>query len=320
MKSFERSRRQKSNLPRSGEAKPKPAVGRASQTSGKAGRGKEPPRGDAHRGAKEGGGRARAARGHTAPAAPGAPQRLAPESFIMGRHAVKAILEHNPARAKRLHLQAGVDVAEIQDIAQDAGLEIVQTSKATLDALSGQEAAHQGVLLEVSKQTYVSLEDALDRGVERVLILDGVEDPRNLGAAARAAFTLGVDLLVIPTRRAAPVTAAAHKAAAGALAQLDVAQVENLSRALDQLKAAGFWLVGAEADGAQAPWEVEMSGNTAFIIGGEDRGLRRLTREHCDFVVSIPMAAAGYSLNAADAATVLLYEAMRQRRGAGVAR
>lgn len=244
--------------------------------------------------------------------------RLSAEAMVAGRHPVRALLESDPSRARRLHVLKGTPgLDDLVHLARSAGIEVISADRDRLDELAGPDLVHQGAILETSRHPYVDLEDALERGADLVLVLDGIEDPRNLGAAARAAFTLGASLLVIPARRAAPVTAAAHKTAAGALALLDVAQVDNLNRALERLKEAGFWLVGAEADAERAPWDVDIKGKIALVIGGEDRGLRRLTREACDFVVSIPMAAAGFSLNAADAATVLLYEVLRQRRGGG---
>jgi 23S rRNA (guanosine2251-2'-O)-methyltransferase len=146
-----------------------------------------------------------------------------------------------------------------------------------------------------------------------VLVLDGVEDPRNLGAAARAACALGADAVVIPRRSAAGPTASAYRASAGALARLPLVEVENLRRALDLLKERGFWTVGAEAFGSERPWQVDWRSKIALVVGGEDRGVRRLVREACDHLVAIPMANDEITLNAADAATVLLYEARRQR-------
>lgn len=234
------------------------------------------------------------------------------ERLVVGRHAVHSFLQAKGTFCVRLHLQNQLgDVGEIVELAREQGVDVQHHDRERLAGLAGSDLVHQGFVLETRGFPYVDIEDVLDRDL--ILVLDGVEDPRNLGAAARAAFTLGAGALVIPGRRAASVTASAHKSAAGALARLDVAQVENLGRALEKLKAAGFWLVGAEADGPQKPWEIDCRGKIALVIGGEDRGLRRLTRENCDFVTAIPMAADEFSLNAADAATVLLYEVLRQR-------
>jgi 23S rRNA (guanosine2251-2'-O)-methyltransferase len=233
------------------------------------------------------------------------------ERIVVGRHPVAAVLEHQRDRALRLH--HAPDAVDVAELARRVG---VPTSPATADQLSSRAPAgvpHQGLVLECGPFPYADL-DELEEAPDITLVLDGVEDPRNFGAAARAAFALGASLVVVPADRSAPASAAAYKASAGALAQLAVARPQNLRRALERLKELGAWLVGAEADGKATPWSVDMTGKVVLVIGGEDRGLRRLTREACDHVVAIPMAASGTSLNAADAATVLLYEALRQRR------
>ena len=231
----------------------------------------------------------------------------------MGRHPVEAVLEHQRGRAERLWVQVGASLEALADKARAAGVTVTTTDATALDTLAGRGMVHQGAVLRCGPYPYADLED-FARAPDVTLVLDGVEDPRNLGAAARATWALGATLLVIPYDRAVACTASAHKAAAGALSRLSVARVGNLRRALEQLKEKGAWLVGAEADAAQAPWDVDLKGPVAVVVGGEDRGLRRLTREACDHVVSIPMASADTSLNAADAATVLLYETLRQRR------
>lgn len=233
----------------------------------------------------------------------------------MGRHAVEAVIRHQPRRAQKLWLQAGSSSAGVlEPLARAAGITVVVDAGDVLDGLAGRGAVHQGAVLQCGPFPYADLED-LDEAPALTLVLDGVEDPRNLGAAARAAHALGADLVVIPRDRAAACTASAHKTAAGALSLIPVARVGNLKRALELLKEKGAWVVGAEADGDAPPWGVDLKARTVLVVGGEDRGVRRLTRDACDHVVSIPMAAPGVSLNAADAATVLLYEALRQRKG-----
>ncbi len=246
------------------------------------------------------------------PAAPArAGQPLDPELHVAGKHAVEAVLRFQAKRAEKLFVSAADD--PLAQLAKDTGVGVIVVDNEGLDMLAGRGAVHQGVVLKCGPYPYVDLA-ALTDAPELTLVLDGIEDPRNLGAAARAAFAMGATLLVIPRDRAASCTASAHKTSAGALARLSVARVQNLKRALELLKEKGAWLVGAEADGSQAPWQVDLKGKIVLVIGGEDTGLRRLTREACDHVVAIPMHTKDISLNAADAATVLLYEVLRQRR------
>lgn len=236
---------------------------------------------------------------------------LDPTLHVSGTHSVEAVLRHQPGRAQRLHV-ARVE-NPLVELAKGLGVSVNVVEPDALDGMAGRGAVHQGVVLECSEHPYVDIEDYAE-APELTLILDGVEDPRNLGAAARAAYAMGATLVVVPRDRAAAVTASAHRTSAGALSRIDVAQVNNLKRALDMLREKGAWIVGAEADGKEDPWSVDLKGKIALVVGGEDTGLRRLTRETCDHVVAIPMAAPGVSLNAADAATVLLYEVLRQRR------
>ena len=146
-----------------------------------------------------------------------------------------------------------------------------------------------------------------------ILALAQVEDPRNLGAAARTAAAAGAHGLVIPLRRAAPITGAAEKAAAGALDHIPVARVTNLRRCLTDLKAAGLWVMGADMDGDSLYYETDLTDPVALVVGGEDKGLGRLIARECDFLVRIPMRPEITSLNTSVAASLLLYEAVRQR-------
>lgn len=243
------------------------------------------------------------------------------ENVVVGRHAVTSALLEVPEIAQRLYLlSGGKGLDDLQQLARSVGVVVENESRPALDARSG-GVMHQGAVLTIRGFPYTSIEDAIAAAAEEpaslALVLDGVEDPRNLGAAARAAHAFGASTLIIPKDRAAGVTAAAHKTAAGALFRLRVVKADNLRRALDELKEAGFWIYGAEADGEAAPWGVDLTGKVCLVIGGEDRGVRRLTRDACDGVLAIPMTVPDVSLNAADAATVLLYEVLRQRSLAG---
>jgi 23S rRNA (guanosine2251-2'-O)-methyltransferase len=225
---------------------------------------------------------------------------------------------YQPGRALELFHTDNPDVRPLVTLAEKNGVTTRLVEFADVDVLAGgrERAAAQGVVLRCGEFPYVSVDD-FEEAPSLTLVLDGVEDPRNLGAAVRAAYALGAGLVVVPADRAAAATAAAVKTSAGALCRVPLAQETNLRRALERLKEKGAWIVGAEADGDRAPWQVDLAGRVVLVVGGEDRGLRRLTREACDFVVAVPMAARDMSLNAADAATLLLYEALRQRRAKG---
>lgn len=290
--------------------------GKSAHSASSAGRGGRPPWGQPARNQPARNQPARGGPDRPARSARKGGQRAAldPELHVLGRHAVESALRHQPERGRTLWLQQGsASAAALEPLARAAGVSVSLADAEALDGLAGSSAVHQGAVLECGAFPFVDVED-LTTAPALTLALDGVEDPRNLGASARAAYALGAGLVVVPRDRAAACTASAHKAAAGALSVIPVARVGNLRRTLELLKEKGAWVVGAEADGSAAPWQVDLKGPVVLVVGGEDRGLRRLTREACDHVVSIPMVGEGMSLNAADAATVLLYEALRQRR------
>ena len=240
---------------------------------------------------------------------------LPPDLCVYGRHAVEATLRFQAQRCDLLFHTDNKDLQPLVELAARSGVKTRLVEHAVTDALAGGRdvAVAQGIVLSCQPFPFSDVED-FDKAPSLTLVLDGVEDPRNLGAAVRAAYALGAGLVVIPADRAATATASAIKASAGALCRVPLARAVNLRRALEILKEKGAWIVGAEADGDVPPWSVDMTGPTVIVIGGEDRGLRRLTREACDHVTAIPMQAKDMSLNAADAATLLLYEALRQRR------
>ena len=153
-----------------------------------------------------------------------------------------------------------------------------------------------------------------------IVVLDGIEDPRNLGAIARTVDAAGGGGLVVPERRAAPVTGAAVKASAGALVHVPLAPVVNLVRALEELKAAGVWTIGLDARADQSLYDLDLRLPSAFVVGGEGRGLRRLARERCDWRAGLPMQGHVSSLNASVAVAVALFEAVRQRAAVARAR
>jgi len=187
-----------------------------------------------------------------------------------------------------------------------------ETSGDELERLCG-SPDHQGVVAEVEPYPYADPGALLRAGDALIVALDQVQDPRNLGAVARSAEAAGAAGLVVPERRAAEVTAAVCKASAGAVEHLPIARVRNLADWLDDAKQAGFWIWGADADAKQAPWDVDLSGPTILVLGGEGKGLRPRVASSCDGLVALPQRGEVGSLNVSAAATALLFEAVRQR-------
>ncbi|MDQ4021789.1 MAG: 23S rRNA (guanosine(2251)-2'-O)-methyltransferase RlmB [Actinomycetota bacterium] len=245
-----------------------------------------------------------------------------PGETVLGRNPVLECLRAGvPATA--LHVAIGVDaddrISESVRLAADAGLSILEVPKADLDRLAG-GALHQGVALQVQPYEYALPEDVLavarDSGAPPLLVaLDGVTDPRNLGAVVRSAAAFGAHGLLVPQRRSAGMTAVAWRTSAGTAARLPVARATNLVRTLKDCAASGLMVVGLDAGGSTPldsfPWA---TGPLVLVLGSEGRGLSRLVRETCDAAVSIPMAGPVESLNASVAAGVVLAEVARLRR------
>ena len=245
-----------------------------------------------------------------------------PSETVLGRNPVLECLRAGvPATA--LHIAIGVElddrVSESMRLAADAGLSILEVPRVDLDRLAG-GALHQGVGLQVAPYEYVAAEDVLaaahSSGAPPLLVaLDGVTDPRNLGAVVRSAAAFGAQGVVVPQRRSAGMTAVAWRASAGAAAHLPVARATNLVRTLKNCAASGLMVVGLDAGGTMPLDTFPLAtGPLMLVLGSEGRGLSRLVRETCDAVVSIPMAARVESLNASVAAGVVLAEVARLRR------
>ncbi|HCJ10573.1 MAG TPA: 23S rRNA (guanosine(2251)-2'-O)-methyltransferase RlmB [Clostridiales bacterium] len=237
---------------------------------------------------------------------------------IEGRHPVLEAIRAG-RRIHRLFIVSGArgSAAEVADMARAAGIPVTYVPRARLDAMSGGRV-NQGVVALAEPMAYRDLGDLLSLAEQRreaalLVALDGVEDPRNLGAVIRTAAAAGVHGLVLPTRRAVGLTPAAVKAAAGAADRLPVARVVNLARAMDELREKGLWTIGADAAADMLYTEVDFTLPAVIVLGGEHRGLRRLVREKCDFLVRIPMRGPAESLNVSVAAAVLIFEAVRQR-------
>ncbi len=200
---------------------------------------------------------------------------------------------------------------EVSEAAAASGVSVREAPRARVEELA-RGGAHQGVVARAGPYPYVYLDELLTSPDPLLVVLDGVTDPRNLGAVLRAADGAGADGVVIPKDRAVGVTAAAVKASAGASEHVPVARETNLRRAIDRIKGAGVWVYAAEVGGTTYTG-VDLAGPVALVLGSEGRGVRRLVREGCDGALSIPMLGAVGSLNVSVAAAVLLYEARRQR-------
>jgi len=243
------------------------------------------------------------------------------EETIVGWHAVLAVLKQAPERVLSIQIdraRKGPRRAQLLEAARAAGIAVEETSGDALDRLTG-EAPHQGVVARcraAAERTEGELPAYLASlaGPPLLLVLDGIQDPHNLGACLRSADAAGARAVILPRDNAAPLTPVVRKVASGAAESLAIFRVANLARVLDVLKDAGIWLVGTAGDAGQELYDVDLTAPTALVLGAEGTGLRRLTSEKCDRLVRIPMAGTVESLNVSVAAGVCLFEAARQRR------
>ena len=241
-------------------------------------------------------------------------------NMIFGLHAVRGVLRAYPERILSLRVAAARDdqrIGEILQLAQAAGIKVQRAQPREFEQWLGEDTAHQGVLAEVKPLPgwdEDQLLDALTKSIQPlVLVLDGVQDPHNLGACQRTANACGALAVIAPKDRAVQMNATVRKVAAGAAEFTPVVSVTNLARSLRLLKDAGLWIVGADADAPKQVAEVDLKGGIALVMGAEGAGLRQLTRDTCDLLVRLPMTGQVESLNVSVAAGMLLYEARRQR-------
>ena len=240
--------------------------------------------------------------------------------IIYGINAVNEALRAGRVTQIRVAGRADDRLRALVDLAASQGVRIVQVPREALER-DARDGSHQGVVADVAEAPPAALEDLVraDRGVPLIVVLDGVEDPQNVGAIIRSVDAAGGSGVVRQTRRAAPLTGAAAKASAGAVHHVPVADVVNIARAVEDLKKLGVWTVGLDADAKTPYYDLDLSTPTALVVGAEGSGLRRLVRERCDFVAAIPMAGHVSSLNVSVATAVVLFEAVRQRRKPGQA-
>jgi 23S rRNA (guanosine2251-2'-O)-methyltransferase len=238
---------------------------------------------------------------------------------VFGLHAATAVLARRPGDVRHAAVLAGHLNPKLERVVERLaalGIPVERAPRAALDARAG-GGRHQGLILTVQRLMPMSLGEFEDLVVRRsralrLLVLDQVEDPRNLGACLRTADAAGIDAVVVPKDRSASLTPAAAKAAAGAAETVPLVHVTNLARTLKWLQSAGVWVIGAAGDAPKSLYELTLSPPLAIVLGSEGQGLRRLTRDTCDELFAIPMAGAAESLNVSVAAGVVLFEWLRQ--------
>lgn len=241
------------------------------------------------------------------------------EEIVYGFNPVMEALRSS-RRAFELFVASGARdnrLERLLKLAADKGVPVRQREKGDIARLCGTDH-HQGVALRVESFAYAELADILVRWRESgesglLLVLDGVQDPHNLGALIRSAACAGAHGVIIPMDRAAQVTPAVEKASAGAVGTVPVAQVTNVARALEELKDAGFWVYGADSSAAVSIFEQDLKGHVVLVIGSEGEGIRPLVKKRCDLLVKISLKGGVSSLNASVSGGILLFEAVRQR-------
>jgi len=234
---------------------------------------------------------------------------------ICGVHPVFEAISSRKQPVERIHISRDAPSGKIRQIiglAREHGIPVRREERSVIERLAAGQS-HQGIVAIVGQTAYGSFEELFNRDNPLILTLDGVEDPHNLGAVIRSAEACGASGVVVTERHSAPLTAAVVKASAGATAYVPVIRVGNLVHALRTMKDRGLWIVGIDPSAGQLWTQIDYRGPTALVLGGEHRGLRRLVRESCDFLVKLPMIGKIESLNISVAAAVVLYEVLRQR-------
>lgn len=244
------------------------------------------------------------------------------DEFAAGFHAVLSALEHNPQGVDRLWIDKARNDARITKVIADAGragVRVQRVPKAKLDSLAGEGVRHQGVLarlrtVELRDEAYLfSILDSLEQP-PLLLVLDGIQDPQNLGACLRSAAAAGVDAVIVPKDRSAPVNATVRRAASGATEYVPIVQVTNVSRVLKKLKQRGIWIYGTSGTAESDLYQCKLTDALAIVVGSEQKGLRHGTEKMCDELMRIPLADAVDSLNVSVATGIFLFEVLRQRQ------
>jgi 23S rRNA (guanosine2251-2'-O)-methyltransferase len=242
-------------------------------------------------------------------------------SILHGINAVAEAIKAAPGKIERICVERGQKnprIQEIIELARQSHIRISFEEKSWLDR-KAEGARHQGVLCFAAEMTTLDTEEILERAKSPglLVILDGIEDPHNLGAILRSAEAAGTDGVFLPQHRSAALSAAVVTASAGAASHIKLARVPNIAQLIESLKKRGYWVTGLDADGSASLWEIDLTVPTALILGSEGSGLHRLVKEKCDFVVSLPIRGAVSSYNVSVSAGIALYEALRQRTPKG---
>jgi 23S rRNA (guanosine2251-2'-O)-methyltransferase len=233
---------------------------------------------------------------------------------IYGINPVLEALRAKRVKSVRVVESASGRAAEVVRVAEHEGIEVRRVRASELDR-AARGGVHQGVVAELEAVEALDVQDLLaGAAIPLIVVLDGIEDPHNVGAILRTVDAAGADGVIRQSRRAAPLDGAAAKASAGAVAHVKVAEVVNIARAVEELKEAGVWTVGLAADASKSYDELDLTLPTAIVVGAEGEGLRRLVRDRCDLLASIPMRGHVASLNVSVATSIVLFEALRQRR------
>lgn len=244
------------------------------------------------------------------------------DQWVFGLHSVQAILKTSADKVRELKVMKGREDQRLQkvlNLAELNGIPVSRASRTELDALAEEEGRHQGVAARC-EGAQVQDEHFLLSLLEQLsvppflLVLDGVTDPHNLGACLRSADAAGVQAVIVPKDNSVGLTPTVQKVASGAAETVPLVVVTNLARTLKQLQDLGLWIVGTAGEAEHLVYDADLKGPLVLVMGAEEKGLRRLTREHCDSLVKLPMAGSVSSLNVSVAAGICLFEAVRQRR------
>ncbi len=245
-------------------------------------------------------------------------------NIVFGFHAVEAIINRNPAQILEIQIdrgKSGQRIDTVRALAMKSGIPIRLQGRQELNQLACQgnhPGNHQGVIALIGRVDTTpdrTLEEIIARQTEHslILVLDQIQDPHNLGACLRTAECAGVDAVILPRDGACRINQTVHKVSSGAVGHLDIFHVPNLVNTLDKLQNSGFWVYGATDKGAVSLYQCEYTGKVVVVMGAEGKGLRRLTREKCDYLVNIPMSGNVSSLNVSVATGIFLFEVIRQR-------